>query len=362
MSVYDNMAFGLKMRSVPEGEIAQKVKEVAEILDLSALLDRKPKQLSGGQRQRVALGRAIVRDPKVFLMDEPLSNLDAKLRVHMRSEIAKLHKRLNATTVYVTHDQAEAMTMGDRVVILHKGVIQQIETPLAVYNEPANLFVAGFIGQMNFVTGILEGEHLKLGDDTLIPLPARLGKIVKDMEGRAAVLGIRPEHFSVTKSSQSKTGKTTTYRFERNVTEDDKLAPQERIIFSHIKNASDSGITREVLCDLLDEDIKNGTLETVQEVSKLIDFYRPKLREKGLISFEQTSGGSGNSKKYTVDVTPDRIEQLGDEKLVHFVLSGETMIAAVPPDAKINVGTRVSLAVDMDRVSLFDGATESRLG
>ena len=155
MTVRENIAFGLKMRKVPKSEIDKKVKEAADILNLGEYLDRKPKQLSGGQRQRVALGRAIVRNPKVFLMDEPLSNLDAKLRVQMRSEIKKLHQKLQTTFIYVTHDQTEALTMGDRIVILNNGDIQQIDTPDMIYNRPKNIFVAGFIGspQMNFING-----------------------------------------------------------------------------------------------------------------------------------------------------------------------------------------------------------------
>ena len=151
MNVFDNLSFGLKMRQVPKNEINTRVQAVARTLGLSELLQRKPKQLSGGQRQRVALGRAIVRNPKVFLMDEPLSNLDAKLRVQMRLEITELHQRLKTTTLYVTHDQVEAMTMGQRIVVFHQGVIQQVDVPLRIYNQPANLFVAGFMGQMNFL-------------------------------------------------------------------------------------------------------------------------------------------------------------------------------------------------------------------
>ena len=153
MTVYDNMAFGLKLRKVPKDEIDKKVREAARILDLEKLLDRKPKALSGGQRQRVAMGRAIVRKPKVFLMDEPLSNLDAKLRVQMRIEIAKLHENLGATIIYVTHDQTEAMTLGTRIVVMKDGVVQQVDTPQNLYTKPCNLFVAGFIGspQMNFL-------------------------------------------------------------------------------------------------------------------------------------------------------------------------------------------------------------------
>ena len=165
MTVRENIAFGLKMRKVDKATIEQKVQEAAEILDLTEYLDRKPKQLSGGQRQRVALGRAIVRNPKVFLMDEPLSNLDAKLRVQMRSEIKKLHEKLQTTFIYVTHDQTEALTMGDRIVVLDKGVIQQADTPEEIYNNPANTFVGGFIGspQMNFI----DGKELELDENIL---------------------------------------------------------------------------------------------------------------------------------------------------------------------------------------------------
>jgi len=159
MSVYDNIAFGLKMRKFDKETIDKKVKDVAKALNLDELLDRKPRQLSGGQRQRVALGRAIVRNPKVFLMDEPLSNLDANLRVQMRSEIKKLHQKLKTTFIYVTHDQTEALTMGDRIVILDKGKIQQVDTPEVIYNQPKNKFVAGFIGQMNFITvEVIDGK------------------------------------------------------------------------------------------------------------------------------------------------------------------------------------------------------------
>lgn len=162
MSVYENIAFGLKMRKYPKDEIDKKVRDVAKSLNLEELLDRKPKQLSGGQRQRVALGRAIVRNPKVFLMDEPLSNLDANLRVQMRSEIKKLHQKLQTTFVYVTHDQTEALTMGDRIVVLDKGKIQQVDTPEVIYNSPKNKFVAGFIGQMNFIDIKLENNYFEI--------------------------------------------------------------------------------------------------------------------------------------------------------------------------------------------------------
>lgn len=213
MSVYDNMAFGLKMRNTPKTEIDQKVQEAARILDLEHLLTRKPKQLSGGQRQRVALGRAIVRKPKVFLMDEPLSNLDAKLRVQMRTEIAALHKRLDATTIYVTHDQVEAMTMGDRIVILNGGKIQQVDTPLNVYHDPANMFVAGFVGQMNFLTGVIQNNQLQLGDGSVLPLPSALKTDLQSIQGRAVILGLRPEHILPEQSSE--TGYVTTAKIVR---------------------------------------------------------------------------------------------------------------------------------------------------
>ena len=200
MTVFDNMAFGLKLRKVPKDEIKKKVEEAAQILDLEKLLDRKPKALSGGQRQRVAMGRAIVRNPKVFLMDEPLSNLDAKLRVQMRSEIASLHNRLKATIIYVTHDQTEAMTLGTRIVVLKDGVIMQVDSPQKLYNEPNNLFVAGFIGspQMNFIDAVckVEGERVTLNfEKTSVVLPPAKAKKLIDggYNGKTVVMGIRPE-------------------------------------------------------------------------------------------------------------------------------------------------------------------------
>ena len=201
MTVYDNMAFGLKLRKVPKDEIDKMVREAAKILDLEKLLDRKPKALSGGQRQRVAMGRAIVRHPKVFLMDEPLSNLDAKLRVQMRIEISKLHERLGATIIYVTHDQTEAMTLGTRIVVMKDGVVQQVDTPQNLYEHPGNLFVAGFIGspQMNFMDARIEVK----GEDVtatvgkyVLKVPADKAKALKDggYDGKTVVLGIRPEN------------------------------------------------------------------------------------------------------------------------------------------------------------------------
>ena len=199
MSVYDNMAFSLKLRKLPKDEIDQKVKDAAKTLEIDELLERKPKALSGGQRQRVAMGRAIVRNPQAFLMDEPLSNLDAKLRVQMRAELGQLHSQLETTTLYVTHDQVEAMTMGDRVAVIRKGVLQQIDTPREIYLYPKNIFVAGFIGSpsMNFVYARVKsspkGVVLTFGNDKILSKDAP--EALKDYEGQEIVLGIRPEAF-----------------------------------------------------------------------------------------------------------------------------------------------------------------------
>ncbi|WP_099204424.1 ABC transporter ATP-binding protein [Scatolibacter rhodanostii] len=200
MTVFDNMAFGLKLRKTPKDEIKRRVEEAARVLDISHLLDRKPKALSGGQRQRVALGRAIVRDPKVFLLDEPLSNLDAKLRAQMRTEIAKLHKRLGTTFIYVTHDQTEAMTMGDRIVVMKDGFIQQVDSPQNLYERPVNEFVAGFMGspQMNFIDATIGKSGadytVTFGNCTVkVPAVRAEGSTIADYVGKEVVFGIRPE-------------------------------------------------------------------------------------------------------------------------------------------------------------------------
>ncbi len=200
MSVFDNMAFGLKLRKTPKDEISKRVHEAAKILDIEHLLERKPKALSGGQRQRVALGRAIVRNPKVFLMDEPLSNLDAKLRVAMRTEINKLHKKLETTFIYVTHDQTEAMTMGSRIIVMKDGFVQQVDTPANLYNKPCNMFVGGFIGspQMNFFEAELskteEGAFLTFAGQTIkLPEGKASNPALDEYFGKTVVVGIRPE-------------------------------------------------------------------------------------------------------------------------------------------------------------------------
>nr|AGQ19371.1 ABC-type sugar transport systems, ATPase components [Candidatus Actinomarina minuta] len=200
MSVYDNMAFSLKLRKLPKDEIEQKVKDAARTLEISELLERKPKALSGGQRQRVAMGRAIVRNPQAFLMDEPLSNLDAKLRVQMRAELGQLHTQLQTTTLYVTHDQVEAMTMGDRVAVIRKGELQQIDTPREIYSNPKNIFVAGFIGSpsMNFVYAKIKSKddviELTFGDNQITYKDEKKEKL-ESFENKEIILGIRPEAF-----------------------------------------------------------------------------------------------------------------------------------------------------------------------
>jgi multiple sugar transport system ATP-binding protein len=214
MTVYENLAFGLKLRKYPKAEIDQRVREAAGILGIEEYLERKPKALSGGQRQRVAVGRAIVRKPKVFLFDEPLSNLDAKLRVQMRTEISKLHQRLGATMIYVTHDQTEAMTMGDRIVLMKDGFVQQIASPLEIYARPVNRFVAGFIGSpaMNFLTGKVakKGAATIFAEDRegiTLPVQKKDEPRLKKHLGKEIVLGIRPEHVSFATRSSSQPSK-----------------------------------------------------------------------------------------------------------------------------------------------------------
>lgn len=199
MSVFDNIAFPLKIRKTPKKEINERVCNVANLLRIEELLNRKPKELSGGERQRAALGRAIIREPDIFLMDEPLSNLDAKLRVHMRAELKKLHEKVKATTIYVTHDQLEAMSMGDRIAILDRGVLQQVGTPHEVYERPTNIFVAGFVGSpaMNMIEGdVIEKDGKFFADFGVITYPL-LSKVAKECSTRKIVFGIRPEHILI---------------------------------------------------------------------------------------------------------------------------------------------------------------------
>ena len=254
MSVYDNMAFPLKLRKTPKKELDQRVREAAEILDITEYLDRKPKELSGGQRQRVAIGRAIVREPKVLLMDEPLSNLDAKLRNQMRAEIIKLRHKINTTFIYVTHDQTEAMTLGDRIVIMKDGFIQQIGTPQQVFEHPANLFVAGFIGvpQMNFFDAQLveDGGRYKiklLGKEIELDDTMQQGLRSAGAAGQEVTLGIRPEHITYGAGEEA-------YSFEGSVDVSEMLGSE---IYLHV-NAGGSDIVMRVPTAELSDDERTG--------------------------------------------------------------------------------------------------------
>ena len=265
MSVRDNMGFALKLKHVDKDEIDKKVTEAARILDLEPHLDRKPSQLSGGQRQRVAMGRAIVREPAVFLMDEPLSNLDAKLRVQMRTEVSRIQQRLGTTTVYVTHDQTEAMTLGDRVAVMRAGLIQQVGSPMELYNEPVNLFVAGFVGSpaMNFMPATVEGDTVKLpfGDVTL---PSELHDAVRDHHGKQLIAGIRPEHFEDAALVGDALDRGTT--FTANIEVVESMGAE---LYAHFSVASDATIESQELRELA-EDAGGGEVPMAGEEGRIV--------------------------------------------------------------------------------------------
>jgi multiple sugar transport system ATP-binding protein len=278
MSVYDNMAFGLKLRKTPKQEIDRRVKEAGEMLKIGHLLDRKPKALSGGQRQRVALGRAIVRNPAVFLMDEPLSNLDAKLRVDTRAEISKLHQRLKTTFIYVTHDQTEALTMGTRIAVMKDGVLQQLDTPQYLYDHPANMFVAGFIGSpsMNFFEGTLaRGDGKVVVDVGTFHLPVPQNKIdaVADHIGQNVYFGVRPE--DIHDSHYVPRGVDETARMNANVTVVEPLGSE---VFAFIENGGKEMVSR---LDPRTTAKVGQPIEVVVDMSKLHIFDRN--TEKALI-------------------------------------------------------------------------------
>jgi multiple sugar transport system ATP-binding protein len=265
MSVRDNMGFALKLRGMDKAEIDQKVSEAARILDLEQHLDRKPSQLSGGQRQRVAMGRAIVRDPAAFLMDEPLSNLDAKLRVQMRTEVSRIQQQLGTTTVYVTHDQTEAMTLGDRVAVMRAGLIQQVGSPMELYNEPVNLFVAGFVGSpaMNFMPATVEGDTVKLpfGD---VRLPSELHDAVRDHHGKQLIAGIRPEHFEDASLVGDALDRGTTFTANIEV-----LESMGAELYAHFTVASDATIESQELRELA-EDAGGGEVPMAGEEGRIV--------------------------------------------------------------------------------------------
>jgi multiple sugar transport system ATP-binding protein len=265
MSVRDNMGFALKLRGMDKEQINEKVTDAARILDLEQHLDRKPSQLSGGQRQRVAMGRAIVRDPAAFLMDEPLSNLDAKLRVQMRTEVSRIQQQLGTTTVYVTHDQTEAMTLGDRVAVMRAGLIQQVGSPMELYNEPVNLFVAGFVGSpaMNFMPATVEGDTVKLpfGD---VKLPSELHDAVRDHHGKQLIAGIRPEHFEDASLVGDALDRGITFTANIEV-----LESMGAELYAHFTVASDATIESQELRELA-EDAGGGEVPMAGEEGRIV--------------------------------------------------------------------------------------------
>jgi len=262
MTVYDNMSFSLKMRKIPKDEIDRMVRQTADLLRIGQLLDRKPRQLSGGQRQRVALGRSIVRDPHVFLFDEPLSNLDAKLRIAMRAELLELHQRLKTTVIYVTHDQLEAMTMGDRIVVMNDGIIQQVDTPDTVYDHPVNIFVAGFIGSpaMNFVDCTIvqkDGGFYATTAGLSLKIPDQCAQMAAKYLNRNVILGIRPEHLTDSASCQNPDPESS-FRATVRVIES---AGSEKLV--HIRNEDDTFVTR------LDPHVQLKTIDIVDFTARM---------------------------------------------------------------------------------------------
>jgi multiple sugar transport system ATP-binding protein len=264
------MGFAPKLRGMDKGEIDKKVTDAAQILDLEPHLDRKPSQLSGGQRQRVAMGRAIVREPSAFLMDEPLSNLDAKLRVQMRTEVSRIQQRLGTTTVYVTHDQTEAMTLGDRVAVMRAGLIQQVGTPMDLYNHPVNLFVAGFVGSpaMNFMPATVDNDVVKLpfGD---VQLPSELHDAVRDHHGKQLIAGIRPEHFEDATLVGDAKDKGTTFTAQIEVVE--SMGAE---LYAHFTVASDATIESAELRELA-EDAGGGEIPMEGEEGRIVARLEP---------------------------------------------------------------------------------------
>ena len=327
MSVYDNMAFSLQVRHFPKDEIDKRVKEAAKILEIEKYLDRKPKALSGGQRQRVALGRAIVRKARLFLMDEPLSNLDAKLRVQMRSEIIKLHDRLEATTIYVTHDQTEAMTMADRVVVMKDGLVQQIATPMEIYKHPANKFVASFIGSpaMNFIDGIYSKGVIKFSDGTQIKLPEDkinahdqfYKNYFDELIKRFDSLTSSKENNVLTKSSSNKKN----HEESNSKSLDEKTRLEERI--DKVK-AIISGSDHEVIFGIRPESI-----------------------------IQKCDGD--------IKTTINLCELLGDEYYVHFTYAGKNILAKVASESLLEKGDDVIFEIKKDKIHLFDSISEKAI-
>ena len=331
MSVYDNMAFGLKLRKVPKDEIKRRIDEAAHILGLEPYLQRKPKALSGGQRQRVALGRAIVRDAKVFLYDEPLSNLDAKLRGQMRTEIARIHKRIGATSIYVTHDQIEAMTMATRIVVMKDGHIQQVGTPEEIYEKPANVFVGGFIGTppMNFVSGYVtaDGVFHTNSDSHQIKLPTSKFEAIKN-----AGLITSKEALELAKQREIEEAKV-----------------KEEVAALEAENKEDVTKKEEPTEVAVEEKEPEGP-----QVEKVIIGIRPEEihLEEDFIKTHQES---------LLNVNVDMVEMLGHESNVHFDIEEAHIISVISSKRKVADGDKLQVAIDLENCHFFNGKDEMRI-
>ena len=393
MTVYENMAFGLRNRHVPEDQIKEKVLEAARILDITDYLDRKPKEMSGGQRQRVALGRAIVRDPKVFLLDEPLSNLDAKLRAQMRTEITKLHKKLQTTFIYVTHDQVEAMTMGTRIVVMKLGYVQQIDTPMNLYNKPYNKFVAGFIGtpQMNFfdVSLLREGNNVKVTfpEGSKISLPYQdFAKVHSSyLTGeKPAILGIRPDHILISKEETGLKCRVTAVEQLGNETiiygnlggENEEFTMKDEGKSIIIKTTQDTPVQFDDVINLSIRPDKIHLFDKESEVTLIQDipeynFVDAAIEGNGLALLngniaippavkEQIAG----QKSFSLEVPPHaivsgsslglkvaKVEQVGEQYLAHLIYKDHFLFALV--DENVRVGDIYTFDILLDKVKII---------
>ena len=350
MTVYENMAFSLKLKKIPRDEIARRVEEAANILGLSQYLNRKPKALSGGQRQRVALGRAIVRHPKVFLMDEPLSNLDAKLRVQMRTEIAKIHKKVGATTIYVTHDQTEAMTMASRIVVMKDGYVQQIGTPREVYNMPANVFVGGFIGSpaMNFFKGKLSKNSFIITDEnnqeTKIVLDKEKVKMLNDF--------IKDKEIKINQTFEENLNSLKNeYEEERNKLVNQNI-PQE-----HKKQLEAREKNIENLDVKYQEEKDNLTNEHDLQIKNLYEIILGVRPEDIYIENDINNKNPSAS----INIECDVAELLGHETIVYGYIGGQRVVIKTSSANEINQGDKLIYQFDMNKVHFFDPTTTNRI-
>ena len=350
MTVYENMAFSLKLKKIPRDEISRRVEEAANILGLSQYLNRKPKALSGGQRQRVALGRAIVRHPKVFLMDEPLSNLDAKLRVQMRTEIAKIHKKVGATTIYVTHDQTEAMTMASRIVVMKDGYVQQIGTPREVYNMPANVFVGGFIGSpaMNFFKGKLSKNSFIITDEnnqeTKIVLDKEKVKMLNDF--------IKDKEIKINQTFEENLNSLKNeYEEERNKLVNQNI-PQE-----HKKQLEAREKNIENLDVKYQEGKDNLTNEHDLQLKNLHEIILGVRPEDVYIENDINNKNPSAS----INIECDVAELLGHETIVYGYIGGQRVVIKTSSANEINQGDKLIYQFDMNKVHFFDPTTTNRI-